>query len=180
MSNGPKTPASAIVFAIFHFIVAVLSLCGAGQAIASLVSTPKGAEQMPYLQELNSEPLMKAWIILAAVYMLFTIPVLIALGIGLIRLREWARLGSIILACLSIGYMVINNIVQTVGMILPLYSHSQSTNDSKESLVAILALVFMVIISIMSLVYNGLMIFFMRRRILIDAIREAALARGEL
>jgi hypothetical protein len=109
-----RVPAAVVVVAVFHFIFGgfglLTALCGAGFMLAaggdltSFAFTPEMKEQLEITQRLLNEraPFYKVVQVEGLVVGLVLSGLLIAAGVGLLRLRPWARLLSLIYAPVSI------------------------------------------------------------------------------
>jgi hypothetical protein len=110
-----RIPAAVVVVAIFHFLFGGLGLLtsvgrgvfllAAGGDMPSFSFTPEMKEQMEITQRLLHEraPFLKVYHVETFLVGLVISLVLIAAGVGLLRLRPWARLLSLVYAPLSIA-----------------------------------------------------------------------------
>jgi hypothetical protein len=131
-----KTPTAVVVIAVFHFIIGGIgllsglctgtALLAAGGDIGRLFAfNPQMQEQIETQQRVVGEraPFYVGWQLEGAVVGLVLSVLLIAAGIGLLRLRPWGRTLSVVYAPLSI-LQTLFAVTYTYVYYLPAYNEA--------------------------------------------------------
>lgn len=175
MNPNVARPTSALVFGILNIVFGAFSVCGIFGLVAMLAGIVK---QPPISADLVEAPIYKAWIVLSLLISIVMTPLLIISGIGLIRLQEWARKLSLFYAIFNIIFVVIATIVQTFIFTLPVIQRA-SADGGPEAAGAMGGAIGGAIGGLCGgMIYPIFLVIFMRRRVLIDAIRAAAESDG--
>ncbi len=103
-----QRPTSVTVFGVLNIIFGSLGILCTPLSMVTLFSP--GASQNPVLKIMQDNPVFRIWMITAAILGVIAAIVLLAAGIGLLRLRPWAR-------TLSIGYGVYAIVAGLIGMV---------------------------------------------------------------
>src|SRR5437588_7633498 len=103
-----QRPAAVTTFGILNIVFAVLGVFGLMGTIAMFSLTD--ASHNPALRIMRESPAYATWLKLSIPLGILSCAVLLAAGIGLLRLRGWGRM-------LSIWYAVYGIVVSTLGII---------------------------------------------------------------
>ncbi len=106
-----QRPVSATVFGILNLVFAAFGLFGL-LATVTLLSTAADTHN-PVARAMLDNPTFALWIKIGLPLGLIALLVLLVAGIGLLRLKEWARK-------LSIGYAIYAIVMGVVGMLMNL------------------------------------------------------------
>lgn len=163
--GGANRPTSALVFAVLHIAFGVMGSLGLLLSLAMLRLVPNSGQFDPFAQ------MGEGFRVFQNVQMVLgglANVVLIAAGVGLLRLREWARLASL-------GYAVFAIVAGLVGtavtMSVVVYPMLQKTGQQQ-------AMVFGVVGGslggCLGLLYPAAILFFLTRPHVVAAFRRAA------
>jgi hypothetical protein len=104
-----KRPASITTFGVLNIVFAVLGIFGLIVSIAALFMP--GAGNNPIVRLMRESPAFAAWMKISIPLGLLGCLVLLIAGIGLLRLKPWARK-------LSIGYSIYAIITGLLGLVM--------------------------------------------------------------
>jgi|HubBroStandDraft_1064217.scaffolds.fasta_scaffold113012_2 hypothetical protein len=153
---------STIIFGILNLGYALLNL--SAPLIAKLMSNVKLPANSP-VAAMRADPGYVAWTNFNLGMGMVLGVALLAFGIGLLLLKNWARLGSIIYAVIAIVYVPIGSLVSwpfTKRMM-------ELTPGAPAGMMAGFAMIGLVIGIIIGLAYPVLLLFFMTRTNVIEA-----------
>src|SRR5580700_10018310 len=103
-----QRPMATLIFGILNLGYALMNL--AGPLIAKLMSTIKLPGNSP-LAAMKSDPTYIAWTNFNMVLSMALGLGLLAFGVGLLLLKNWARIGSIVYAVIAIIYVPLGSLV---------------------------------------------------------------------
>ncbi|MDQ3814551.1 MAG: hypothetical protein M3347_11445 [Armatimonadota bacterium] len=153
-----------IVFGAFTLLIAPFALYG------SLAR--QGATGNPVLDMMAASPGLRTWQITSAVLGIIAAIVLIAAGIGLLRMLPWGRL-------LSMGYSIYAIFIAVIGvpinyflLVRPLLAQVSQSNDPAVTAGAIGGAVGGSFGSCIGLIYPVLLLYFMTRPDIIQAVNQ--------
>ena len=107
-------PTSVTVFGILNIVFGVLGLVGGCCAIGVLLVRNAGNPWLPVMQD---NALLRGWIICANSLGFIASIALCAAGIGLLLLKEWARVLSIVYGILAIVLEIVGTIISVVVLL---------------------------------------------------------------
>ena len=171
-----QRPKSATVFGILNIAFAVMGVLGLIFTIIAL----RFAHSNPSMRLIQQSPVLAAWT-------KFTLPlgfvnsiVLAIAGIGLLLMKNWARILSIIYAIYSLVFGIVGLFLMFFFMILPLIEQAQQ-KSGPESVAAVFGAFGGMIGAVIGLAYPVLLLIFMLRPKLVEAFRaaEALLAQSQ-
>ncbi len=119
-----QRPTSVSVIAILNFVFGGLGLCGQILTVIGLLVASAGAAAQPggfpnpTIDAVEKFPVYKAYSFLSTGMGFLASILLIACGIGLLQMRPWARMGSLLYAIYAI-VMALVHIVASVVYVLP-------------------------------------------------------------
>jgi hypothetical protein len=157
-----KRPTSVTVFGILNIVFAVLGVIGIFASIAMLKFVGKSQANNPVVKALHDNVVYAAWFKIMIPLGLIASMVLLAAGIGLLLLKNWARVTSIVYAIYTIIICLIGLAMNGVFLLLPLLNQS-SHGSTVEAAGQIGAAIGATIGSVFSLVYPILLLIFMTR-----------------
>ena len=102
-------PGSVTAFGILNIVFAVFGVFGLLGTIALFSMT--GTSNIPVVKIMRGSPVYAAWLKLTIPFGLLTCGVLLAAGIGMLRLQNWGRK-------LSIGYAIYGIVFNLVGLVM--------------------------------------------------------------
>lgn len=102
-------PASVSVFGILHIVFGVIGLLGLGFSLAMYAVA--GSRENAFDPPWADHPIWKAWTIGGIVIGVLATVALISAGVGLLRMRPWARTVSIIYATYSILMALVGSVM---------------------------------------------------------------------
>jgi hypothetical protein len=178
-ATGPvppaSRPASLIVFGILNILFGVLGLCGmAGSAAMFLVELPQDpAVPNPVLELLKTDATYRLFMQVSLVLGGLTALVLIVAGIGLLLTKGWGRTLSIGYAWYAIVAAIVGTIVTWTYLIQPTMAAIKDA-QGPAAMGAAGGLVGGLLGGVFSLIYPVLLLIFMNRTVL----RQAVDARG--
>jgi hypothetical protein len=154
---------SVTIFGILNIGFAALGLVGL--LFSAVILSHTDAAKNPMLKEMYDNPAYAAWMKISMPLSGIVSVVLLAAGIGLLLLKNWARIASIaygiyaILGCLVGGVLMLN-------VIVPIISHN---SGGPERMIMIFTMIGSVGGMVLGLVYPILLIIFMTRPKIIAA-----------
>lgn len=143
---GPEVPVSVKVFSILNMVFGGLGLLCAP---IGFLATPMA------LRSLGAGGLMRVWMVFSNIWGVIGAALLLASGIGLWKLKAWARK-------LAIVYAVVASVMGLVGMAVLLMSLGGEGGPRGPEMIG--GLVGGAVGTLVGLAYNGLLIFFLSRR----------------
>lgn len=151
-----KRPASPMVFGILCLVFSSLGILGAIMKLFLQLApqTIPGMEQQAEQQEamLSSMGYSPTYMLIAQVIQYISLPLILAIGIGLVRYRHWGRKGFTYLAIVLLTWGVINS-----GYVV----YNILGNSGGESALTAITLVSLVVGMLFSFLYYGLGIYFL-------------------
>lgn len=165
-----ERPTSVTVFGVLNIVFAVLGLFGL-LASAMLFSAAAATANNPVVQLIQNNPAYAAWMKICILLGLIVIPALLAAGIGLLMLKPWARIISIIYAIYTIVSGLIGSVINYLFLIQPLMQQAQDKQGSEAAGAAIGGAVGGIIGGCVGLIYPVLLLIFMFRPHVMAAFR---------
>lgn len=119
-------PTSVTVFGILNIVFAALGFFGV-LAMGALLFLPQPANSPnPVIQLIHDNSAYAAWVEISTVLGAFSISVLLVAGIGLLKMRSWARILSIVYAIYSIVMIIVSTVVNFFLLVQPLLAQAKS------------------------------------------------------
>jgi len=157
-------PTSVTVFGVLNVVFGILAVLGLIASAASLLLAASGGQADPPGFD---HPVMKVWIPISVVLGFIAAVAQIASGIGLFKLRDWARKVSIAYAMYAVVATVLGTTLQIVFMVLPMLRNLR--NQGAEETMVIVVLVSSFIGALAGLIYPLLLWYYMTRRHVVAA-----------
>lgn len=168
-----KRPTSVTVFGILNILFAAFGVFGIVMSIAVLKLVGANQANNPVIKLLHDNPVYAAWFKLMIPLGLISTAVLLAAGIGLLLLKNWARITSIVYAIYTLIICLLGLVMNSVFLLMPLLNQS-GNGSSAEVAGQIGAAIGTVVGGLFSLVYPILLLIFMTRPKVIAAFQQAA------
>jgi hypothetical protein len=162
-----QRPASATTFGILNIIFAGLGVFG---LVASITLLTVMDTRNPVVRIIQNNPAYAAWMKLSVPLGLLSCAILLTAGIGLLRMKNWARLLSIGYAIYAILFGIVGIVINFLFLVRPMLeeaSHKQGPEAAGEIGGAIGG----GIGGCIGLVYPVLLLIFMTRPKLVAAFR---------
>ncbi|MGZ4987361.1 MAG: hypothetical protein ACXWBP_04905 [Limisphaerales bacterium] len=163
-----QRPKSATVFGILNIAFAVMGVVGLIFTIVVL----RIAHSNPSTHAIQQSPVLLAWT-------KFTLPlgfvssiVLVVAGIGLLQMKNWARILSIIYAIYSLVFGIVGLFLVFFFMVLPAIEQAQQ-KSGPEQIGMIAGSIGGLVGGVIGLAYPVLLLIFMMRPKLVEAFRAA-------
>jgi hypothetical protein len=172
---GKTRPTSVTVFGVLNIIFGAWGLLGIVMLAAVFAITwvaGRHAFPPPPLMLLERHPVALAWTLASIPLGLVATGVLIAAGIGLLKMKPWARTASIVWAIYGIVAGPIGIIVNFVAMSSELADAGH--RGGPEAVGAVAGMVGGTIGGCIGLIYPAILLIFMFRRSVVQAFRAAA------
>ena len=152
--GSSKPPGEIRVFGILNTVFGAFGLLCAPVGFAMLPLTT---------QQLGNQPLMTQWLMISSFFSFFGAAVMLVSGVGLCKYKSWARK-------LAVYYAVFASVMNLVGTFVVLGSFGSNTGLAGAQRVGgIIGSIFSVVLG---LTYNVLLIYFLSRRTVRQALGE--------
>jgi hypothetical protein len=158
-------------FGVLNIVFAVLGVFGIMALIAML--NMSGAPDNPVIKLMRENPVYVTWIKISIPLGLLTIAALLTAGIGLLRLKAWARVLSIVYAIWTLVNGLCGLVLNYLFLVRPLMEEA-ARKPSAESAGAMGGAVGSVFGGCFGMIYPVLLLIFMTRPKVIAAFRPAA------
>ena len=166
-----QRPASVTVFGILNIVFAVLGVFG---LVATLVLFQLPATtNNPVVKIIHNTPAYAAWLKLSIPLGLLSCTALLAAGIGLLRLKSWARTLSIAYAIYAVVFGILAMVVNFIFLFRPMLDQARQ-QTGPEAAGAIGGAIGGSIGGCFGLIYPVLLLIFMLRPTIVAAFRPPA------
>jgi hypothetical protein len=172
-----QRPSSVTVFGVLNIVFGALGILGIIFSAISLMIISPNATHNPVLEIMRNSPGYAVWMKIAIPLGFLAAGVSIAAGIGLLKLKNWARI-------LSIGYAIYTIVTGIIGMVLnyifllqPLMEQA-SQKRGPEAAVLIGAAIGGTFGSCFGMIYPVLLLIFMLRPNVVAAFQPPAEPAG--
>jgi len=161
-------PTSATVFGVLNILFSVLGFLGSAYSalVYLAVSDPNNAAANPF-EALELSPLMATWLKAATILGFFANVVLLAAGVGLLMMRGWGRMLSLIYSIYAIVGTAVGMVMNWFFIVMPLINSMDDGRGPGPALIG--AAIGGVFGGCVSLVYPALLWYFMTRPGLVAA-----------
>jgi hypothetical protein len=156
-----QRPVSVNVFGILNIVFALFGFFSAIGAVG-LLSATDAAQNNPVVRIMLENPTYAAWMKLSIPLGLVASVVLLATGIGLLRLKSWARKLSIAYAIYAILFGIAGTVISYLFLVRALLAEAQQS-QGPEAAAAMGGAIGGIIAGALGLVYPILLIIFMTR-----------------
>jgi len=164
----PQRPASINIFGILNIVFAVMGIIGLLGGAALLFAAPD--LNNPMIKIMRENPGYATWLKISFLLGIPSCAVLAASGIGLLLLKPWARILSVIYAVYAIVLGLIGTVLNVIFLVLPMLHQAQGQNGP-EAAGAIGGAIGGSVGGCIGLIYPVLLLIFMTRPKLVDAFR---------
>jgi hypothetical protein len=165
-----QRPTAVTVFGILNIVFAALGIFSV-MAMLVLFSLVGSDSKNPVVQLIQTSPAYAGWMKISIALGALATGFLLAAGIGLLMLKPWARLLSIIYAIYTMIMIVIGSVVNYFLLVQPLLQQAQQKQGA-EAAGAIGGAVGGMFGSCFGLIYPILLLIFMMRANVIAAFRS--------
>jgi len=166
-----QRPTAVTVFGILNILFAVFGIFGVLASLA-LFAAAGASSNNPVIQLINDSPAYAAWMKIAIVLGVVVSAALLAAGIGLLRLKPWARIVSIIYAIYSLVMVPVSAVVNYFYLIQPMLAQAHQ-KQGPEAAGAIGGAIGGTFGSCFGLIYPILLLIFMFRANVVAAFQPA-------
>ena len=157
-----QRPVSILIFGILNIGYGLFSL---GMVLLNLASSHLSPKGNPVAAAMKSDPTMATWTSLSTPLSVALGLALMAFGIGLLLLKNWARLGSIVWSVIDIVFVVVGSMV-----VWPVMQRAMDQIPNvPHGMVEGFLMFGMVLGVVLGLAYPAVLFFFMTRSNVIDA-----------
>jgi len=120
-----QRPTSVTVFGILNIVFAVFGICGVVGIVTMFMMMGMNLnnpafQNNPTMQAIQDSPVYAAWLKISVVLGLAASSVLLAAGIGLLKLKPWARMLSIAYSIYGIISLIIGTAVNYIFLVQPM------------------------------------------------------------
>jgi hypothetical protein len=125
-----QRPTSVTVFGILNIVFAAFGIVGVVATVAmfAMMGPDNPAFQNnPTMDAIKNSPVYAAWLKISIVLGVFVSAALLAAGIGLLKLKPWARTLSIIYGIYSIIIIIISTALNYVFLVEPMLQKAHGT-----------------------------------------------------
>lgn len=119
-----QRPTAVTVFGILNIVFAALGLFTMLGSMM-LFTVTGGNSSNPVVQLIHDNPTYAAWMKICIALGLIVSPLLLAAGIGLLKLKPWARTISIVYAIYSIVMVPVSGVINYIYLVQPLLQQAQ-------------------------------------------------------
>jgi len=166
-----QRPASIKIFGILNIVFAAWGVVGLlGSAVLLFASHDSNN---PVIKIMHDNPGYAAWLKISFLQGIPVCAVLAAAGIGLLLLKPWARMLSIVYGIYAIVFGIFGTVMNTIFLVLPMLHQAQGKNGP-EAAGAIGAAIGGSLGGCIGLIYPVLLLIFMTRPNVVDAFRAGA------
>lgn len=165
-----QRPKSATVFGILNIAFAAMGFVGMIFTVVML----RVAASTQTAQLIKQSPVLAAWTKFTLPLGFISMIVLLIAGIGLLMMKNWGRILSIIYAVYALVFGLIGMVITFLFMLMPMIEKAQQTSGP-ESIGMVAGAIGGMVGSVIALAYPVLLLIFMTRPKLIEAFRVAEL-----
>ena len=165
-----QRPTSVTVFGILNIVFAALAILGLIGSIA-LFFVP--AANNPVIKIIHENPFYAAWLKISILLGLLSCSALLAAGIGLLRLKSWARTLSIVYAIYAIVFGILGTVVNFIFLVEPMLKEAQH-QQGPEAASALGGAIGGSFGGCLGMIYPVLLLFFMTRPAVVAAFQPTA------
>ena len=127
-----KRPTAVTVFAILNIVFAAFGILGVLGSVMLFAAT-EATSKNPIIQIIHDNPTYAAWMKISIVLGLLISGALLAEGIGLLQLKPWARVLSIIYAIYSIVMVPVGSVVNYFFVVQPMLQHAHGAQGPEQA-----------------------------------------------
>jgi hypothetical protein len=166
-----QRPTAVTVFGVLNIGFAVLGIFSLFASYAMLFAT--AASNNPVIEVIRENPTYAAWLKVSLPLGLLSCLVLLAAGIGLLKMKDWARKLSIVYAIYAIVFTIIGSVLNFFFLIRPLLERA-SQAQGPEAMGAIGGAIGGSLGGCFGLIYPIILFIFMLRPKIVAAFRSSA------
>jgi len=155
----PQRPTSVTVFGILNIVFGALGLLCTPISLAAMFLLP--TQGNPVLEAMRENRLYLAWTIVSGSLSFVVSGILLAAGVGLLNLKPWARVTSIICAIYGIAACVLGQ-AMNLSVMIP-YARKLSESGGPQAAAGIGGMIGGVFGSCFGLIYPILLLIFLTR-----------------
>jgi hypothetical protein len=170
-----QRPTSVTVFGILNIVFAVFGVLGLIASIA-LFFLPADSNN-PVIKLIHENPAYAAWLKISIPLGLLSCSALLAAGIGLLRLKSWARVLSMAYAIYAIGFGILGMVINFIFLVQPMLEQARQ-QQGPEAAGAFGGAIGGSIGGFFGLIYPVLLLIFMLRPTVVAAFRSIAPPQG--
>jgi hypothetical protein len=126
-----QRPTSVTLFGVLNIVFAALGVFGLMVSIA-LFFAPVGSNN-PVIKIMHENPAYAAWLKIGALLGILSCAALLAAGIGLLRLKSWARTLSLAYAIYSIAFGILGMVVNFIFLVRPMLDQARQEQGTQAA-----------------------------------------------
>ena len=157
-----QRPTTVTVFGILNVVFAII---GFFASLASLMMFTAAAASTnnPVIQLVHDNPNYAAWMKISVVLGVLVSVLLLAAGIGLLKLQSWARIASIVYGIYSIVMVIVGSVINYFFLVQPLLQQAQQKQGPEATGAAIGGAIGGMFGSCFGIIYPVLLLIFMMK-----------------
>ncbi len=167
-------PISVTVFGILNLVFAALGLCGLGFSIITFMISQNSNMPNPVMEMMRTNQFYMSYMYAVMLLGLVFTVVLVVAGIGLLRFKPYGRTLSIIYSVYSIVICIVGTAVNYFALVAPLLNDAQKIPNAAMRAGAIGGAIGGMVGGLLGLIYPVLLLVFMYRRNVMQALRAEA------
>ena len=167
-----QRPTSALVFGILNIAFGSLSLIGS--VFSWWATNAVGGADNPFWPKVESGPLYDLWLRLGHALGLVAALVLLAAGIGLLKMKPWARRASVVYAIYSLVMVVLGTAMTWFFVFSPMLEQSGGSPGSSDHTVLVAGIIGGLFGGLFGLIFPAALLYFMTRPRLVLAFEGSA------
>ena len=172
-----QRPTSVTVFGILNIVFAAFGIFGVLASVMLFMAVGTNSNN-PVIQIIHDNPAYAMWMKLSIVLGLASSAVLLAAGIGLLKLKPWARTVSIAYAIYAMVMILVSTVVNFIYLTQPMLEQAHQ-KQGPEAFAAIGGAVGGMSGSCFGIIYPILLLIFMMRANVVAAFRPSAPPTGQ-
>jgi hypothetical protein len=172
-----ERPTSVTVFGVLNIIFAAYAVLGIGVSMV-MFFMPHSDSDNPVMQLIQDNPGYAAWLKFSIVLGIPVAGALITAGIGLLKMKPWARILSIIYGIYAIIMVIVGGVVNYFCLFQPMMEKAHNA-QGPEAIGAIFGAICGTFGSCAGLIYPVLLLIFMTRPKVVAAFQSPAPAYGQ-
>jgi hypothetical protein len=168
-----QRPTAVTVFGILNIGFAVLGIVGALASVMLFLAVGATSSN-PVVQIIRDSPAYAAWMKISIVLGVSVSAILLAAGIGLLQLKPWARIVSIIYSIYTIVMVLVGGVINCFFLVQPMLQQAHQHQGPEATGAAIGGAIGGMFGSCFGLIYPIVLLIFMTRANIVAAFQSSA------